>query len=426
MVKQISQITLVMLFGLGIATFCHLDFANAAGIYKLEYPQGYGCCCPPNVNNFGYFHTGWRVWPGEVRLDKSFPRAIGMEKLPTPEGQEIIPVPRTQQHIVPETTPSQPELEGGVPLLPEGLPKEEIPTEKPTEPGQETPALPGLPPTEQGEFNPLPGLPPDLNVLPPLKANEKEEKKSPSESKPESGSKGETEEKSKDDATSPNSNPKSEDGSDVKSPVHGARLSRLEPVRQSLQTSNPKADWESALQPDTYDKSVHSATSYSDHSVAQAATHLAPLEAAKPAGRTRDIAAQLNQQPYDSRGASGVVQSEYKDDVPRVALDGFCPVELIHSGTWVQGDPHWTVVYKGLIYRLSGNSQRQEFLANPEKFIPANNGFDPVLSTFEKRNIPGLVNFCASYKGRIYMFSSTATQEEFYKYPDLYSGKEVK
>ena len=97
----------------------------------------------------------------------------------------------------------------------------------------------------------------------------------------------------------------------------------------------------------------------------------------------------------------------------RWRVDGFCPVELSLHGRWVQGDPRWTVVYKGFIYRFSGNAQRQEFLANPEKFIPGNGGFDPVISFAEKRNVPGQINFCAAYKGRIYMFSSAATQEIF-------------
>ena len=113
-------------------------------------------------------------------------------------------------------------------------------------------------------------------------------------------------------------------------------------------------------------------------------------------------------------------------DVPAVAVDGFCPVELGLHGRWVQGDPRWTVVYKGYIYRLSGTAQRQEFLANPEKYVPANGGFDPVVSMTQRRNVPGHVNFSAAYNGRIYMFSSAATQEYFHNNPEPYADMTAK
>jgi len=92
----------------------------------------------------------------------------------------------------------------------------------------------------------------------------------------------------------------------------------------------------------------------------------------------------------------------------------------------VQGDARWTVVHKGFIYRFSGNLQRQKFLADPTKYVPANAGFDPVISVREKRESPGQISYCAAYKGRIYMFSSPANQEDFRKNPELYAGGAIK
>ncbi len=144
---------------------------------------------------------------------------------------------------------------------------------------------------------------------------------------------------------------------------------------------------------------------------------------------SRSVASQSYQSPAETNEGSAVVSSEVQIDAsstelrrdkPPVPINGFCPVELSLHGRWVQGDPRWTVAYKGFIYRLSGNVQRQEFLANPEKYIPANDGFDPVVSVTQRRNVPGQVNFCAAYKGRIYMFSSDATQEYFRNNPEPY------
>ena len=108
--------------------------------------------------------------------------------------------------------------------------------------------------------------------------------------------------------------------------------------------------------------------------------------------------------------------------MPRVALGGYCPVELSRRGCWTPGDLRWTVVYKGWIYRLSGAQQRQQFLADPDHFAPVNSCNDPVLSVDEHRTVAGQTSYCAVYDGRLYMFSSAATQAQFNRNPARYAG----
>jgi len=392
MVKRISRIGFAVLFGMGAAALFHADFARASGVYKLEHSQGWGCCCIPNVGEFGYFRTEWREWPGEIRRDKTFPRSIGMEAIPAPEGQVIVPLPRIK---VPPKGPG--EAQPG-PGTEEGMekPSEGLPPEKQVEPGTETPALPGLP-TEPGGINLLPGLPTDLGPtsLPIPKA--KEENVPATEPKPESEPKTESPEPSKTDNPAPGTKP-DDKGTRIKSPVNSTMISRLDPVGQSS-------------------------------SMARTAAYHEPAESPMASRISRSVVSQSYQSPAETNEDSAVIRSEAqidassndsrRDKLP-AAVDGFCPVELSLHGRWVQGDPRWTVVYKGFSYRLSGNVQRQEFLANPEKYIPANDGFDPVVSVAQKRNVPGHVNFCAAYKGRIYMFSNAATQEYFRNNPEPY------
>ena len=109
--------------------------------------------------------------------------------------------------------------------------------------------------------------------------------------------------------------------------------------------------------------------------------------------------------------------------VPSVALGGYCPVELGRNGRWVLGDLRWTVVYQGWIYRLSGAEQRQQFLADPDRFAPVNSGNDVVLSVDKNRNVPGQPAYCATYNNRLYMFSSAATQAEFNRNPERYAAR---
>ena len=107
--------------------------------------------------------------------------------------------------------------------------------------------------------------------------------------------------------------------------------------------------------------------------------------------------------------------------LPTVALGGYCPVELLQNGQWIRGDLRWTVVHNGRIYRFSGAEQRQQFLADPQSFAPANFGMDPVLSLEEHRGVEGQVTYCATYNGRLYMFSSAATQSKFNLQPERYA-----
>jgi YHS domain-containing protein len=108
--------------------------------------------------------------------------------------------------------------------------------------------------------------------------------------------------------------------------------------------------------------------------------------------------------------------------VPNVALNGYCPVELVRNGAWVRGDPRWTVIYQGSIFRFSGAAQQQQFTADPNAFVPVGSGSDVVLRVDEERTVPGQVSHCAIYNGRLYMFSSTATQAKFNVSPERYAA----
>ena len=114
-----------------------------------------------------------------------------------------------------------------------------------------------------------------------------------------------------------------------------------------------------------------------------------------------------------------------KSAPPTVALNGYCPVELVRNGRWTPGDLRWTVVYDGWIYRLSGPAQRREFQANPEAFTPAYSGNDPVLTVDEHRTVPGQLTYCATYNGRLYVFASAATQLRFNQGSATVRGGEI-
>ena len=326
------------------------------------YPTACPTACVPNVGGFGYYPTKWRQWPGEPQLEVTNPRAPGLEVLPTPQGQEEIPVPVAPQR---STGP----MEGG--FLPPGgtiLPPQEQGTqpELPEEPkAPEGDALPGLPVEQTPEV--LPGLPEEEKPA--------EEPKSPSSNRFRPGAPWS--ETPRPTAAIPFESRKPEQRNTVVLLIDGKPSSGQQ--ADAIATTTP----ESAAQ-----KGVEAAA-------------YAVVESAASA---------------QASAAAGV-------DAPRVAIDGYCPIDLVRNGRWTQGDLRYTVVHDGAIYRLSGESQWREFQANPDAFTPAYSGNDPVASIDQQHLVPGKVMYCATYNGRLYMFANPDTQARFNKNPQRYAAE---
>ena len=135
------------------------------------------------------------------------------------------------------------------------------------------------------------------------------------------------------------------------------------------------------------------------------------------------LAERVEPAAYAMAESPGLAEAGDQLVVPPVALNGYCPVELVLNGRWVAGDLRWTVVHKGLIYRLSGDRQRREFLADPDCFAPVDSGNDRVMLVDRQRVVPGRPEFCAMYEGRLYMFSSEAGQSRFNGDPQRYAAE---
>jgi YHS domain-containing protein len=418
--------------------------SRAATLHKLEYPINYGCCCSPNVQEFGYFRTTWREWPNEPRPDKYFPRSIGMERIPTPEGQEQLPLPKATVMPPGQPLPEQlPGLEGGALPPPGGIPLPELPPglESPKqlpEPGKELQGLPPEPQTPGEGFKAVPGLPEELEPPPPL-----EPKKTPNEtekpSEPKSSNPGAANTRrqgtsvelrlveSKNwvaprQASLPAGREKSARLPDIQGnlgpvlPQPPANLPASGAPRDSRLPTKPQANWNAALQPGTYGERGRSSwVDSTDEDLARPARYEESVDHRAPARRDSKIV--LQAYPMKADVDTPPVADGH---TPPLALKGYCPVELTRYGRWREGNPRFAVVYQGQIYRFSGSKERQQFLAAPENFIPACGGRDPVVLTKEKRSLPGQVNYCAKYRGRIYLFASEATEKEFQRHPERY------
>jgi hypothetical protein len=375
-----------------------------------QYPYPCPTPCTPNATGWGYYPTKWRQWPGEQRLDQINPKAVGAEVLPTPEGQEQAPPPAAG-------LPGQPSP-GGEILPPTGTilpPQGGAPLQPP--PGTAQPpaegGLPGLP-IEPGQDT-TPRLPPvrtPMEQLKPLEPPRSLEQPKPMEQpKPKS------------------STSKSSSGEQLQTATE-------QDGRDWFTTATPENRWEGrqgtvVLVVGRQDSAENKAAPATHQ--AQTISVTTPTAPTSPASGVETAAYALAEtippsaRPSGSDTAASAVPAlpsrpgSANGAVPAVALGGYCPVELIRNGRWTPGDLRWTVVHNGWIYRLSSPEARQQFLANPDRMTPAYSGNDPVLMMSEHRTVPGLVRYCATYDGRLYMFSGVATQLQFNRNPQRYA-----
>ncbi len=134
-----------------------------------------------------------------------------------------------------------------------------------------------------------------------------------------------------------------------------------------------------------------------------------PSESALAAEGRRSPIAGLGEQPADEtpsvepavagRGA--------------VAMEGFCPVSLVKNEQWVQGQAEWSVTHLGRTYYCAGPVERECFLVNPDRYVPALGGCDPVVLLETARRVPGQLDYCVTYDGKLYMFCNAANLAKF-------------
>jgi hypothetical protein len=425
-----------------------LGFCGAARAARSDYPYPCPTPCTPNTATFGYFPTTWRLWPGdEKRIERINPRAVGAEVLPAPTGQKEAPPPKaaTPQKKLPAAIPEGeilppggtilPPQPSGLPQPPPAEPKPEQPSKPAAEPKPEQPSKPAAEPKSAQPSKPaaqpksqqpskpaaeggLPGLPvePGPAALPALpEGGQPKENKVKEQPKP----KGTTMRPSRE-----NSQPAAQQANAGQAALWDKWAERPGAVVLRVDGDKPRRDHAAAAPLDERPVQNGTVVALLNHQesgpapAASAAHRADSIDTAVPASPTRDItpAAYATAESLASPDAGNA-----KVGLPAVALNGYCPVDLICNGRWTPGELRYTVVHHGWIYRLSGSAQWRQFLANPDAFVPAYSGNDPVLATDEHRTVLGQVTYCATYDGRLYMFSDPATRARFNQNPQRYT-----
>jgi len=107
---------------------------------------------------------------------------------------------------------------------------------------------------------------------------------------------------------------------------------------------------------------------------------------------------------------------------PPLGFEGYCPVSMRGDWKWVPGNLQFGAVHRGRTYLFAGDTQRQQFLANPDYYSPALSGIDPVLAIEHRQQVSGRREHSIDYDNLFYMFSSEASLQQFTANPERYAA----
>lgn len=103
---------------------------------------------------------------------------------------------------------------------------------------------------------------------------------------------------------------------------------------------------------------------------------------------------------------------------------GFCPVTLRDERKLVTVDFKFQAEYRGRIYTFSTQEAKDTFEENPERYLPVKSGADVVRLAAGEEEAEGSIEHAAWYRGRLYLFSSPASREEFFAAPAQFISQE--
>ena len=116
-----------------------------------------------------------------------------------------------------------------------------------------------------------------------------------------------------------------------------------------------------------------------------------------------------------------IVRDRWQVRYAPLALDGFCPVTVIHSERWQHGDTKCQTVHEGHRYLFVSAAEKELFLSDPRPYVPVCGSNDVVRLTDENRQSPGSREYGLSYNSRIYLFDSEFTIRKFEANPTKYA-----
>lgn len=101
----------------------------------------------------------------------------------------------------------------------------------------------------------------------------------------------------------------------------------------------------------------------------------------------------------------------------RTGLMGYCPVMLRDERELVPASAEFSEMFAGKEYQFSSAEAQRTFAANPRLYVPAMGGQDVVQLAEGEAGVPGSLSHATWYRGRLYLFASNETLQQFVATP---------
>lgn len=116
-------------------------------------------------------------------------------------------------------------------------------------------------------------------------------------------------------------------------------------------------------------------------------------------------------------------ESSAKDETTSFGLNGFSPVAITRDHVWRPGDDAYQWSYRGIVYRLADADELRAFQAEPARYVPQLEGYDPLVLATEKQRIRGRIEFASFFQDGLYLHSSEENRSRFIASPRQYADR---
>ena len=101
-------------------------------------------------------------------------------------------------------------------------------------------------------------------------------------------------------------------------------------------------------------------------------------------------------------------------------LDGYCPVALLETQQWREGDVRFRESHGVHVVLLADEAAWLKFRQSPDDYLPLFYGYDVVIAKVEKKLVLGKRQFGITHQRRLLLFNSQDNLHKFARDPQPY------
>lgn len=105
---------------------------------------------------------------------------------------------------------------------------------------------------------------------------------------------------------------------------------------------------------------------------------------------------------------------------PLIGLDGYSPVRIMAHRQWIRGKREYAAIWAGVVFFLTSEAERRQFIASPQRYAPRMLGCDPVTLTESGQLIQGSIECGAFYDDGLFLFESKQSRSRFKLNPEQF------